>query len=1419
MRAMRGSRSEPIAVVGVGCRLPGGADDPDRLWSLLANGRDAVAPIPIDRWDHAAWYDPDPAAIGKCRQREAGLLERIDTFDAAHFGISPREAEAMDPQQRVLLETVWQALEDAGELGHSRHGGRVGVFVGLYNDNYGMITRGSPDPARIGGWSASGTHTSVAAGRIAFTFDFTGPAVSVDTACSSSLVAVHLAIQSLRAGECDLAIAGGVHLLLSPLGLVASSKLGAASPDSRCKPFDARADGFGHAEGCGVVVLRRLGEVGGGRVRAVVSGSAVGQDGRSAGLTAPSGPAQVAVVRAALADAGLAAAAVDAIEAHGTGTALGDPIELHALAEVFAGRERPLWVGSVKSNIGHAEAAAGMAGLLKAVLMLERGAVPASLHFERLNPHIELGGVDIRVPTALEAVAPRAVGVSSFGFSGTNAHLVLTRAPAVEAGAAARPVSVLPLAARTETALEVLRQGYLARLGEGADWPSLAHTASLRQARLPWRLAVVAGDADTARAALAATAPMRAKGRPRLGFLVTGQGSAYAGMARGLLPGAPVLAEVLARCDAAMGLGRPLAELFEDGSALGRTGLAQPALFALAVGLGRQLRAWGIEPAALLGHSVGEYAAVVLAGVLPLEDGARLIARRAALMQALPAGGGMAALVGPRAAAEALLRRHRELEPAAWNTGSAMTVAGPLAALTRLEADPAVTGGELALHPLPVSHAFHSRLLEPMLDGLADAAAALPHAPPQVPVVGNLSGQVQPAWDGAYWRAHARAPVRFADGLRSLAGLGCELLVELGPQPVLAGFARSVLPGVPVLPTLARGREPWSVLLATLAELHRHGADPDWPAIDQPLNLPTTTAPNYPFERQVYWFTDHAPASAPPPKRMLGAPVEIATGGTVWSSHVAPDRPAFLGEHRVGEAVIVPGASHVAMLLAAAGGVPIAVADIVFVAPLALPETGRELQVLRDGDALSLFARGDDGGWVLHARAGLDTTAVGDPADLQAVLARCTPDEAGPEALYAMLDGRGIHLGPAFRGIRRLWRGTGEAVAEIELPAGLAEEAPELPIHPAALDACFQALGATFSGTGTPGAFLPFAIERVAFTSRCATRFHVHVRARAGSGTPDAAQGDLRLFDAEGRTIALIDGLSIARVRAEGGAGAEESGWAYRVTWEPLPLPAAALSPAAAELGRAAKEAAHVDVVATPEELGSGLEALAAAYAAEALARIADPATVDARRRRLFAHLPRMAAVVPAAGPAERLRATLEQRFGPVPEIAIAARCGAAAGLERSRLRPHRRLVAFRGHGPSPRPSAAGGRELARPAGRAFRRGRDRALAGPGRSDRGHRPPSGRRAPGAGARARACGVGAGGVGAGPRGGAGGARQGAAAGLVHRAAPRARPARCATAAGARQCRRPGAGADDRAPRVELPHPGRRRHAPPSGDRGR
>ncbi|MBN8907248.1 MAG: type I polyketide synthase, partial [Rhodospirillales bacterium] len=643
----------------------------------------------------------------------------------------------------------------------------------------------------------------------------------------------------------------------------------------------------------------------GDRVLAVIRGSAVNQDGRSAGLTAPNGPAQEAVIRAALSDSGLAPDSVDVIEAHGTGTALGDPIEMHALASVFGGRERALLVGSVKTNIGHAEAAAGVAGLVKAVLMLRHQAVPPTLHFERLNPHIELGGVPITVPTALSERDVRVVGVSSFGFSGTNAHVVLERAevvaaatPAAPAGAMAavgaaagaagagaaaldvmagegrpsttydaargtvmdgrpapamtqgpmsplRPLHILPLSARDPAALEALVAAWSETLADpAADFAALCHTAGAGRARFPHRLALVAADAATARTALATT-PRSTAGKPRIGFLCTGQGSTYAGMAAGLAETAPVFRAVLERCDAVMGLDRPLSALFTDAQALARTDLAQPALYAVSAVLGALWRSLGIEPVAVLGHSVGEYAAAHLAGVLTLEDGARLIAARGRLMQALPQGGAMAALLGPEPETRALLSRHPEIEVAGLNAPTAMTVAGPEAALDRLLADPGLNGGTLLGQKLPLRHAFHSRLLEPMLDELAAVADATPHHAALLPVVGNLDGSVVDRHDGAYWRAHARQPVRFAAGLATLRQLGCTHVIELGAQPVLSGFARTAAPELVALPSLSRSRPgaagqagvlgagaqagaAWRTLLGAAARLWREGASLAW---------------------------------------------------------------------------------------------------------------------------------------------------------------------------------------------------------------------------------------------------------------------------------------------------------------------------------------------------------------------------------------------------------------------------------------------------------------------------------------------------------------------------------------------------------------------------------------------------------------
>src|SRR5690242_18823804 len=846
LTAAEGRMSAPIAIVGMACRFPLG-DTPDALWTNLQAGRDGVATVPAERWTAAA------GASG-----HGAFLRDIDRFDAAFFGISPREAVVMDPQQRIVLEVAWEALENAGIAADRLEATRTGVYLGCCTADYARL--GDADAQASDGYAATGGAPGVAAGRIAYTLGFNGPALVVDTACSSSLVALHLAVQGLRAGECTVALAGGVNLTLLPQGAATLDRLQMLSPDGHCKAFDALADGFVRGEGCGVVVLKRLSdaEAAGDRVLAVIRGTAVNQDGRSAGLTAPNGPAQEAVIRAALANAGLSPDAVDAVEAHGTGTSLGDPIEMHALAAVFAGRSKPLRVGSVKTNIGHTEAAAGIAGLVKAVLMLRHQTVPASLHFKTLNPHIDLGGVPIEIPTASTKAELGCVGVSSFGFSGTNAHVVLERAPAKTA-ADPRPAHLLTLSARDPAALEQLRSRWFEALTPTADLAALARSAAGR-ARQPQRLAVVATDAAAARTALS-TAAASAVGRPRVAFLCTGQGSTYAGMAARLMDLAPVFRSVVERCDAVMGLDRPLAQLFNDGALLARTDYAQPALYALSAGLGALWRSWGIEPVAVLGHSVGEYAAAHLAGVLTLEDGARLIATRGRLMQALPAGGGMAALLGTEEMVRDLLARHPEVELAGVNSPKAMTVAAPAAAIDRLLADPALSSG-MAGQKLTVSHAFHSKLLEPMLDELAAAANQVTHGPATVPVVGNLDGSIVAKHDGAYWRAHARQPVRFAAGLQTLAQMGCTHLVELGAQPILSGFARTAHPAMAALPSLTRPRpnapqgQAWITLMEAAARLWRDGAPLDGLALNAPFPTAPTDAPTYPFQRQPYWLAD-----------------------------------------------------------------------------------------------------------------------------------------------------------------------------------------------------------------------------------------------------------------------------------------------------------------------------------------------------------------------------------------------------------------------------------------------------------------------------------------------------------------------------------------------------------------------------------
>jgi acyl transferase domain-containing protein/SAM-dependent methyltransferase len=901
LEQLQRARTEPIAIVGMACRFPG-ASDVAAFWRLLRDGVDAIREVPADRWDVATWYDANPDAPGRTYTRHGGFLDDVRGFDAAFFGVSPREAVSMDPQQRLLLEVTWEALEDSGHAPARLAGSDAGVFVGMSNSDYGLLTGAHERVERMDAYHGTGSAFSVATGRLSYVLGLHGPSLTVDTACSSSLVAVHLACQSLRNGECRVALAGGVNLMLSPAATVKASRARMLAVDGRCKTFDAAADGYVRGEGCGVVVLRRLSDAlaDGDRVLAVIRGSAVNQDGRTSGLTVPNGPAQQALVRQALASAGVEPRDVAYVEAHGTGTALGDPIEVQAIAAILGtGRPAasPLYIGSVKTNVGHLEAAAGVAGLMKVVLALQHDALPAHLHFTTPSPHVPWRELPIAVPTSMlpwPDGARRRAGVSSFGFSGTNAHVVVEAAPAVavtEAAAADRPCHVLMLSARRLAALEQLADRYVERLGE-PDAPSIGDvcfTAATGRAHLPHRLAVVVASSDEARAALRAWRAGRApaglvrgvtpagEAPPEVAFLFTGQGAQYPGMARALYESEPVFRAALDRCAAALQAcsvmlpGAPTPALLDllygaAGDALDETACTQPALFAVEWALAELWRAWGVEPAVVLGHSVGEYVAATVAGVFDLEDALRLVAARGRLMQALPRGGAMAAVLAPEAhVREVLARRPSLVEIAAVNGPANVVVSGASEAVRALT--DALKADGVRSEALRVSHAFHSPLMEPMLEAFGRLAAEVTYRRPRLAVVSNLTGEVvggDEMSQAGYWVRQARAAVQFAASVAAVERLGVNNYVEVGPHPVLAGLGAQCVSDATWLASLRRGRAEWPTLLEAVATLHTRGVAIDWAALDRGRARRRVSLPAYPWQREPYWIepTDARPAAA-----------------------------------------------------------------------------------------------------------------------------------------------------------------------------------------------------------------------------------------------------------------------------------------------------------------------------------------------------------------------------------------------------------------------------------------------------------------------------------------------------------------------------------------------------------------------------
>jgi acyl transferase domain-containing protein/SAM-dependent methyltransferase len=882
--ALERQRTDPIAIVGLGCRFPGGVRDASSYWELLRGGVDAIQEIPGNRWDVDAYYDPAVGAPGKMATRWGGFLDQVDQFDADFFNISPREAATMDPQQRLLLEVAWEALENAGQAHSGLAGSATGVFVGLSTSDYAHLQVQHGAITDIDAYFGTGGAHSVLVGRLSYVLGLRGPSVAVDTACSSSLVAIHLACQSLRTRECRMALAGGVNVILLPELTIALSKARMMAPDGRCKVFDAAADGFVRAEGCGVIVLKRLSDAvaDGDRVLALIRGSAVNQDGRSNGLTAPNGPSQEQVIQAALEMGDVAPERVSYVEAHGTGTALGDPIEAQALAAAYGGNRsphEPLRIGSVKTQLGHLEAAAGVAGLMKIVLALQHNELPANLHFRTLNPHIAAEHLPLEVVSAVQQWAvtgtPRLAGVSSFGFGGTNAHVVVEEAPNVVPTDAlpVRPGELLTVSARTPTALHELCRSYAARL-DAAELADVCYAANTGRAAFDHRVAVVASSAAEMRARLMGFAQSGSaddvyKGHcqssdvPGVVFLFTGQGSQYSGMGQGLYRAEPVFKDAIDRCAEILRplLDRPLTDILFDASAspvlLEETIYAQPALFALEYAVTELWKSWGVEPAAVIGHSLGECVAACVAGVFSLEDGLKLVAERARLMQALAENGDMVTVFADEAVVtEAIAGDEGDVSIAAVNAPAAVVISGRREAVAKVIERLRAKG--VRVRDLGASRAFHSPLMDPMLDAFESVARQVTYREPRITFVSNVSGAA--AADGevstaAYWRRQARHIVRFRAGLDALTARGHRLFVEVGPSPTLVSLGLRCVPDDTTwLPSLRKDRDEGGEMLRALASLYVSGVAVNWDGVHAGRRRTRVALPTYPFERQRYWF-------------------------------------------------------------------------------------------------------------------------------------------------------------------------------------------------------------------------------------------------------------------------------------------------------------------------------------------------------------------------------------------------------------------------------------------------------------------------------------------------------------------------------------------------------------------------------------
>ncbi|MGO9112136.1 MAG: SDR family NAD(P)-dependent oxidoreductase [Thermoguttaceae bacterium] len=1216
------AQAEPIAVVGMGCRFPGDADGPEAFWRLLSQGTDAVREVPPERWNIDEYYDPDPSSPGKMNTRWGGFVKHVDEFDAEFFGISPREAIRVDPQHRLLLEVSWEALEDAGIVAGDIAQTKAGVYVGVIGSDYALLQ--SRDVADLDVFSGTGSSHAILANRLSYVLNLNGPSIALDTACSSSLVTIHLACQSLRRREIDLALAGGVNLILSPEMTLTLTKAHMMAPDGRCNTFDASASGYVRGEGCGMVVLKRLSDAVAAqdRILALIRGSAVNHDGRSNGLSAPNGPAQEAVIRTALYESGLEPRQISYIEAHGTGTRLGDPIEIEALRSVFAPdrpAEQPLVVGSVKTNIGHLESAAGIAGIAKVILALQRGQIPPHLHLRTVNPLLRLKETPIEIPTAMRSwphgMEPRRAGVSSFGFGGTNGHVVLEEAPPTAARESTldRPRHLLTLSARSPQALGELAGRYAAFLEEfpAASLADIAYTAATGRTHFTHRLAIPAASTEEAAVALrhflaeptacdALHGQVARDQAPRIAFLFTGQGAQYAGMGWKLYETQPIFRSAIDRCEELLGshLDRPLLSLLEPqaGAILDQTGYTQPVMFALEYALAMLWRSWGIEPTAVLGHSVGEFAAACIAGVFSLEDGIRLIAERARLMQSLPPGGYMAAVFASEPQVTAAIEPYGgRISIAALNGPESIVISGDVAAvdevLARLETE------HINSKPLATSHAFHSQRMDPMLDALGQAASKVACSKPAIDIVSNLTGQVADVHtfaDPCYWSRHARSPVRFSQGMQVLAERGCEIFLEIGPSPTLIGLGRRCLlrEDFGWLPSLRPGRDDWQSLLDSLGQLYVRGARVDWTGFERPYPRGKVSLPTYPFQRTRYWAGSLPDPSAagiagPAPNGrevhpLLGRRLIAAVREQVFETQISAHRPAMLADHKIQGKVIMPGAAYLEMALAAGAvlhGKSWCVRDMSLVEPLLLSKTPKTIQTIvapEGPQAASVrivsLAAGDgesEPAFAAHAMGRLATTdAKLQVVDLEAVRARFTGEARDNEWRKEALRKSGIEPGPTFSWVDLHWTNAQEAFGQLRPPCE-ADRAGQYHIHPGLLDSALQLLGSILPGAGMGiDAYVPMAFKQL----QCSAIPQGPLWALASLTSFDGklAVGNVDLIDPRGQVVVKMEGASLRRVSRDWVArlvAGPLPDWCYELAWLSQPLSKATVDETALEPG------------------------------------------------------------------------------------------------------------------------------------------------------------------------------------------------------------------------------------------------------------